>query len=179
MKKLMVLTFLSFFAFSSISLKYLFAAEPSSSVKIGVVDFERALNEVNEGKRAKQALKSEFESKKKELESMEKELKNMKEEIEKQRMILSADALKAKTDTFQEKFRQYQLKTRDYSNEMARKETTLTKSIIEHLRDIVTKIAKSEGYTFVFEKSQGGVVVGPSSADLTDRVIKEYNASRK
>lgn len=155
------------------------AAAPSAGVKIGIVDFERAINEVNEGKSAKAQLKSEFDSKKKELETMENDLKNMKNDLDKQRMILSADALKTKSDAFQEKFRTYQEKTRNYSTEMAQKETTMTKSIVEKLQGLVAKIANSEGYNYVFEKSQGGIIVGPQNADLTDRVIKDYNAGKK
>lgn len=177
MKKLLVLLTSTLLICGIVGVKVVRAAGPD--LKIGIVDFERAINEVNEGKRAKESLKTEFDNKKKELEAMENELKTMKTELEKQRMILSADALKSKTDAFQEKFKTFQTKTRDYSNEMAQKETTLTKSIVERMQSIVTKIATDEGYTFVFEKSQGGVLVGPTSADLTDRVIKDYNASKK
>ncbi|MBI3754759.1 MAG: OmpH family outer membrane protein [Deltaproteobacteria bacterium] len=59
-------------------------------------------------------------------------------------------------------------------NEEMEKKTVIIKDMIE----IVKKLAKERGYTFVFE-TQGGIVYNPSEADITDEVIKLYNAEYK
>jgi len=54
-----------FFGVLSLSLVLIFnpLVVKAENLKIGVVDFQRALNEVNEGKTAKARLKAEFEEK--------------------------------------------------------------------------------------------------------------------
>src|SRR3989338_1267006 len=72
----------------------LYAGDPV--IKVAVVDFQLALNNVEQGKKAKAALKIEFDSKQKKLDLMQKELQTMKEDIEKQRVVLSESSLRSK-----------------------------------------------------------------------------------
>lgn len=154
------------------------AATDSTSavnIKIGTVDLNRALNEVEEGKQAKAKLEREFKAKKSELDTMKNELQAMGAELEKQGQLLSNEALKEKRENYQRKFIEYQQKARDYTEELARQEGESTGKIIGKLRTVVERIAQRDGYTLILEKSQGAVVYGPSSADITDQVIKQYN----
>jgi len=145
------------------------------SIKIGTVDLNRALNEVEEGKRAKAKLEQEFKAKKAELDTMKNDLQTMGAELEKQGQLLSAEALKEKRENYQRKFIEYQQKAREYTEQLAQQESESTGKIIGKLRTVVEKIAQRDGYTLVLEKSQGAVVYGPTSADITDQVIKQYN----
>jgi outer membrane protein len=145
------------------------------AISIGVVDLGRALNEVNEGKKAKANLEKEFKSKKAELENMKNEITKLRSELEKKSHLLSQDAMKEKSQNYQNKFMAYQQKAKAFTEELARKEGESTGKIISKLRTVVVEIAKKDGYTFVLEKSQGGVVYGPTSADITTQVIKRYN----
>ncbi|MBW2259706.1 MAG: OmpH family outer membrane protein, partial [Deltaproteobacteria bacterium] len=48
----------------------------------------------------------------------------------------------------------------------------ITKDVFE----IVEKIGKREGYTLILDRRVGGIVYAPTAIDITDKVIKEYNA---
>lgn len=144
------------------------------AISIAVVDLSRALNEVAEGKKAKANLEKEFNAKKAELDKMKDEITIVRDELERKSHLLSQDALKEKRDEFQSKFMEYQQKAKDYTEQLARKESESTGLIIGKLRTVVETIAQRDGYTYVLEKSQGGVVYGPLSADITDQVIKQY-----
>lgn len=144
------------------------------NVSIAVVDLGRALNEVPEGKKAKANLEREFKAKKGQLDNMKNEITSLRAELEKKSSLLSQDALKEKRDNYQRKFMEYQQKAKEFTEALAKKEGESTSRIIGKLRTTVERIAKKDGYTFVFEKSQGGVIYGPSSADITSEVIKQY-----
>src|SRR5437879_5675620 len=60
--------------------------------KIAYVDLQRALEETDEGKKAKAKLKADFEKKQKELDARQDELKKIKQELDKQLPILKPDA---------------------------------------------------------------------------------------
>src|SRR3989338_8438472 len=90
--------------------------------KVAVVSLQRALNEVEEGKKAKTALQTDFASKQKEIESLKDELKKMRDDVEKQKMVLSEDALKAKSNEMQTKLMNLQQKAGDYEKQLQQKE---------------------------------------------------------
>src|SRR4051812_44361216 len=71
--------------------------------KIAYVDLQRALEETEEGKRAKAKLKSDFEKKQKELDARQEELKKMKADLDKQSNILKPEALQQKQQELQGK----------------------------------------------------------------------------
>jgi len=154
------------------------AAAKAEENKFGYVDFNRALNEVEEGKRTKASLKAEFEKKQKQLELMQKELKTMQADLEKQKLILSAEAMKKKEEAFRNKFIEVNQKLAQYRDEMAKREMEATGKILNKLRDIVREIGQAEGYTMILEKSQDVVIYSPAGADLTSRVIKQFNKGK-
>lgn len=154
------------------------AAADTGSYKFGYVDFNRALNEVDAGKRAKANLKAEFKQKQKKLEMMQKELTAMQKGLEKQRLILSAEALKKKEEVFRKKFIDVNQKLGAYKEEMAKKEIEATGKILLKLRTIVKGIGSKEGYTMILEKSQDVVIYSPPGADLTTRVISTFNKGK-
>lgn len=172
---LVVLVFAALLVFKPASAAQDLNATSETTVKIGVVDLNRALNEVNEGKKAKADLEKEFKAKKGELDSIKNEIESLRQTLEKKSAILSAEALKDERENYQRKFIEYQQKAKDYTEKLAMEEGETTSKIIGKLRAVVETIAKKEGYTFVFEKSQGGVVYGPTSADITNDLIKQYN----
>ena len=156
-----------------------FAAKNDNVVKFGYIDFNKALNEVNEGKKAKAKLQKEFNEKQKELEKMQNKLKSMKAELEKQRLLLSPEALQKKEEVYRKTFMDMQQKLYAFKQEMANRETAVTQGILDKLKGIVKEIGDDEHYTMILEKSQDVVLYSPSSNDLTDRVIKIFNKSKK
>lgn len=154
-------------------------AADSPAYKFGYVDFQRTLNDVEEGKKAKATLKSEFDEKQKKLDVVQNELQAMKTDLDKQRLILSADALKEKEENYRKKFMELQQKLGSYKEELQRKEAKLTSDILTVVHKIVADIGQKEGYTLILERSQEVVLYSPSDADLTNRVIKEYNGMDK
>lgn len=147
--------------------------------KFGYVDFQRALNEVEEGKKAKAMLKSEFDEKQKKLDVVQSQLQAMKTDLDKQRLILSADALKDKEEEYRKKFMELQQKLGSYKEELQSKEGKLTAEILSVIHKMIFDIGQKEGYTLILEKSQDLVLYSPTDADLTARVIKDYNGLPK
>ena len=178
MKKLAVTMMVAMLVVGGVAAKAIAATEASGGSKFGYVDFNRALNEVEEGKKAKAALKAEFDQKQKELEMKQKELQALQQDLEKQKLVLSADAMKAKEEEFRKKFIDVNQKAQTYQTDMAKREMDATGKILTRLRDIVRGIGQSEGYTLILETSQNVVLYSPQGADLTTRVIGMFNSGK-
>jgi outer membrane protein len=150
----------------------------AENIKIGLVDFQRALNEVEEGKVAKAGLKSQFESKQQALNAKQESLKKLKESIEAQQAALSAEAMRQKEAQYRDQFLDLQKTLAEFRQEMATKEAELTQSIVTKLRLTVQKIGSQDGYSLIFEKSQDTVLYAPQATDITTKVIQAYNSGK-
>jgi len=147
----------------------------AEDVKIGGVDFQKALNEVEQGKRAKASLKSEFEAKQKKLALQQDELKTMQLEAQKQGSVLSQDAMAAKQKQFSDKLTELQKNMESYRTELVTKEAKMTNQILQNLKTITAEVGSKEGYTMIVETSQDAVLYAKTKDDLTQRLITMYN----
>lgn len=151
-------------------------AASAQPLKIGVVDLQRALNETEDGRKAKAQLKGLFDKRQKTLDQQQDSLRSMKENLEKQKDVLSREVLAKKLDEYQKAFAELQTTYMEFQRELGAKEGELTKGILERMHRIMRRIGQSEGYALVLDRSEAGVVYTPSSYDLTDVLIQRYNA---
>ena len=148
-------------------------ASAQQAMKIGVVDFQQALNDVEEGKSARKVLETRFEEKRLGLEARKAELEQMQESLEAQKNLLSETALRAKEAEFNSKAMTFQQDMMAANQEMQLMEQELTADILEKMLTVAQKIAKEEGYNFVVEAQS--VVYADDAYDLTAKVIKTFN----
>ena len=145
--------------------------------RIAVVDLQRALNETEDGRRAKARLKRLFEKRQQQLDKTQNSLKAQKEQIE---QLIASKApqktIQERAATYQKALIELQSTYMEYQRELAEQEGQLTREIIARMERILRRIGQSEGYTLIVERNEGGVVWVPSNLDLTDQVIQRYNA---
>jgi outer membrane protein len=143
--------------------------------KIGVVDLQRALNEVDEGKAAKALLKKDFDEKQKQLDGKKAEFDKLQADFEKQAVVMSDAAKKEKATDLDKRARELQGLFVQLQKDLSDRERDATKGIFDRMASIVRDIAQADGFAVVLERG-AGVVFATSSLDLTDEVIRKYNA---
>lgn len=148
----------------------------AQATRIAVVDLQRALNETEDGRRAKARLKRLFKRRQQTLDKRQGELKALKEDIERQKNVLSREALQKRVEAYQKAFIELQSTYVEYQRELAQKEAQLTRSIIARMERILRRIGQAEGYELIVERNEGGVIWVPTNLDVTDLVIQRYNA---
>lgn len=158
-----------FFGFSGLA--------AAADVKVAVVDFQRALNEVNEAAGVRTKLESMYSDRKAAIEKMQKGLLAKKDELDKQTTILSDSARKAKEDDFTKAQVEYQQTASRYESEMQQAYGSAMQDFIDKMKKIAVAIGQERGYTVVLEATEGGVVYWADTVDITDELIKRYNAA--
>ena len=148
-------------------------------LKIGYVDLRRAVGEVEDGKSAKAQLKKDFDQKQKSLDDMQNELKKMKEELDKQAVVMSEEAKREKQGELDRKFLEMQNKAMQMQSELSGREQELMRSIFDKMSQVVREIADAEGFSYVFEKTDAGILHAPAASDLTNELVRRYNARFK
>jgi len=151
----------------------------SSNLKIGSVDMQRTVNECNAGKEAKNILAKEVEKVQRLIAEKQKEIQEMKETLEKQGLMLTLEARAAREKEYQTKIRDYQRWGEDIQNEVNQKRTEMEKNIAIGLQKVVEKLGEDEGYTLILEKNENIVLFTSKVTDITDLVIKTYDAQKK
>ena len=149
----------------------------ATDFKIAYVDIQRAVNECNAGKDAKKAITKDVEKIQRLNAEKQKELQTIKESSEKQTLMMTPDARAAKEKEFQGKVRDYQRWVDDNQKEIQQKTVEMEQNISSGLQKVIQKVGADEGYTLILEK---GLVLYVSKAlDITDRVIKAFDAQKK
>jgi outer membrane protein len=151
----------------------------SAEVKIGLVDIQRAINESQAGKDAKKALAKEAEKFQKQLQDKQRELQTLKESFEKQSMMLSQEAKVNKEKEYQTKLRDFQRWGQDSQNDLNAKRAEMERHISLGLQKVIKKVGEEDGYTIVLERNEAIVLYGSKTNDITDRVIKAFDAQKK
>ena len=148
-------------------------ASSAQKLKIAVVDVERAIMSIPDGKAAKSKLEREAKKKQKALDKQQKDLLAMKESLERQASLLQESAKKQKIMEYQQNLAQLQEKYVKMQQELKEKEAKLLKPIFEKVNNAIESVAKSGGYALVLER-RAGVLFANDALDVTDKVIKAY-----
>lgn len=151
------------------------AASPAQGAKIAFVDLEYALNNVDEGKKAKAVLEQDYKRKKDALQATEANLVRMENELSGQKLVLSADALRQKEQDLESAKARYQAEKKAAYEEWQKKEATLTRDLLERITEIVQQIGKDGGYQFILERHDASVLYAQENIDLTRQVIERFN----
>ena len=147
--------------------------------KIGYVDLQKALNTSEAGKAAKEKISKKVKEYEGTIDTRQKEIKKLKEELEKQAMLLSEDARGAKERDYQQKVKEFQRFTKDIQEELQQKDNEFTKQILEELFKVIKEVGEKEGYTLILEQSESSILYADEKVNLTDKVIKAFDAKKK
>lgn len=141
--------------------------------KLGYVDLQRALNEVEEGAKAKSALKKEFDEKQKQLDSKQNELKALKEELDSRGSLMKPEIKQDKLNELQKKLMETQQTYFALQQELSKREQDATGEIFKKMSVIMQTMGEDQGYTLIVEKS--AVLYAKGALDLTNELIRRYN----
>jgi outer membrane protein len=144
-------------------------------LKLGYVDMEKAVNDSQAGKDARQKFVAYMNKRRAEAEKKKEDLKTMKQILEKQGALLSEDVRIQKEQEYQQKVREYQLYLKNLRDDARTKEMEMSKKIIRQIQRIIFSYAKKEHYAMIFEKSRSGLLYASDPLDLTDTIIRIYN----
>jgi outer membrane protein len=154
------------------------ALATAQDLKVGYVDYQKVLLEVEDGKAAKSRLQKWVESREKEIAQEQQNLLKEKETLEKQASAMSEDVRAQKAADFQKKYLELMQKFEKSRAEVAEKERKEMEPIIGKIDEVINRIAQRDGLSMVFEKRDSGLVYALSQFDLTNEVIRNYNSAK-
>ena len=144
--------------------------------KVGVVNLQRALQETKKGKAAKATLEKELEDKKKKVEAERTAIQKASDEFQKKSSVLSEKARNQKGGELQQRMASFQELVQKSQAEIQGREAEMTRPILEGLRTMIGDIAKKKSVNMVFEENTSGLLFAKEKVDITEDLIKAYDA---
>ncbi len=159
----------------------LFVPQVNAEIKVGVVDFQKAVELSEDGKKARASFQPKVEKKQRELKAKQDELNKLKEELEMQMQssLLNKAAQLEKQNDYKTKLRDFQRYYEDAQEELRLEEGKLMEKMLRALQEVIQKLGKAEGFDLILEKSQSAVLYRSDKIDITDKVIEYFNTSKK
>ena len=152
----------------------------AEELKLATVDLQRALNECDAGKKAKEDFKSQVDKLQADLNKQKTEIEKIKDDVEKKGMVLKDEERKNIERDYQKRLRDFQRTYKDSQAELQQRDNELTSEIIRELQEVIAEYGAKQTYTLILEASNTGAVLYNSRAvDITDQIIQEYNSKRK
>jgi outer membrane protein len=152
------------------------AAAVGGSGKIGMVDMQKILRESKNSQKVRTAFMKDVEKRKAAIVAKEGEIRKLEEEF-KGLAPGALDARKVKGDQIKHEMRELKYLSEDAEGELKRKEMEITQKVIGEIMQVVRNYARGERFTIILDRM--AVITAEESIDITDRILKLYDAQKK
>ncbi len=153
------------------------AAPARADLKVGVVDMQRALNECDAGKRARDQVKAKFEKAQDQLKRQREDLDRRRQDYDKRAVVLKEEERRNLEKDLESRGLEFKRKYEDFQRELKETDSELTSGIVEELYGIVRDYGAKNNFSLVLEASNGALLYNDKTTDITDEIIKLHNAS--
>lgn len=155
------------------------APMPSEGSKIGYVDLQRVVAETRDGKAARSHIESLRKTRQAELDKSTAEFQTLRSTLARQKLVLKPEIVEQRERELAEKMSTLQNTYLRLQQDLSAEEVKAIKQVTGKTQPILGRIAADEGLTLVLEKNEAGVLWAAPSMDLTNEVIRRYEAGHK
>jgi len=147
-------------------------------VKIGVLDSQRVLETSAEGKRAIAQLEDRNKKLQAEVVKLNDQIKSLEGRLSTQRLTLTPEAAQAINADLVRKQTEQKRLSEDAGRELQELQFKLLNKIQAELIPLIEALGKEKDLDIIFDLAKSGAVYFKPTADLTDEVIRRYDASK-
>jgi outer membrane protein len=149
------------------------AGQASAEIKIGVVNFQKLLEDAPQTKTAMQALENEFGPRRRELLTMQNDLKAKDEKLQKEGAVM-AEADRANAEkTLRDQQREFSRKAGEFQDDASTRKNEELGKVQRYLVGEVQTYANAQGYDLVLAD---GVLFSKQTLDITAAVLAVLNS---
>lgn len=149
-----------------------------ADIKVGVVNSQEVLEKSAEGKRVMAQLEERNTKSQNELARMDEEIRKLQTRLNTQRLTLTQEALAQLSSDIERK----QTERKRYGEDQYREMQELTGRLFQRVQDellpIIEQLGKEKNLEIIFDLFKSGAIYFSPTIDLTQEVIKRYDASK-
>ncbi len=149
----------------------------SAPMRLAVIDVQRVLATSTAGKQAYEKLKKMQEDKIAKAQKMDEESKALENEINTKKLSLSEDKLNDLQKALSDKKIAMQRYAQDADREVSEARDRELAALEAKIKPIIDQIGKEMGLAAIFNKFESGLVYASEAIDITDTMIKRFDAA--
>lgn len=153
----------------------LLVAAPASAGKVGFVDAERAVAEVDEGRAKISELDEWAKPRRDRLDRLAARISELRQEIAQKQSIASEEAVQALQQDELQARRDFEDSRRDFEHELDQKQNEFLADVAVKVGTVASEYGRTNDYDAIFVLKAQPLIYVRESADLTDTVIRLYN----
>lgn len=158
------------------------AAAQAADLKIGFIDSERIFAGYQGTEEAKAEFQADIDKWSQELDTRRQELEKLNEEFQSQSLILSEAKRREREEDIQRKRSDLDAFVQEIwgpSGKVAQRNEQLTRPIVEKIKEVLNEIGQVQGFSIIFDATDGNVVYADDALDLTDEVLTRLNEQQQ
>jgi len=153
------------------------AAAPGAG-RVAVVDFQRAVTENAEGKKAQEKFMAELNKRQKDFEEKQKAMTDAQTKLQNGDKALSDDAKATLAKQIEKLNTELSRMNDDAQKDLGDLQQQLFRPIAEKTQDVVKSYSEENGFAVVFDISQGNsIIYRQDVADITTEIIRRVDAT--
>lgn len=152
-----------------------------ADLKVGFIDSERIFAGYTGTSEAQAEFDADIQKWTQDLEQQRRELEKATEEFQSQSLILSEAKRREREEEIQRRRNELDAFVQDIwgpNGKVAQRNEQLTRPIVEKIREVLNEIGDAEGFSIIFDATDGNIVYADNALDLTDRVLEQLNAQQ-
>ena len=146
--------------------------------RIGVINSQRVLENSAEGKRVIGQLQDKDKKVQDELAKIDEDIRKLESKLNTQRLTLSEQSLLDLRSDIERKRTDRKRRAEDSLRELQELQLRLFNKVKGELLPIIEQLGKEKGFDIIFDLANSGALYFSPGIDITDDVIKRYDASK-
>lgn len=149
------------------------------AIKVGVINSQDILENSTEGKKVIAQLQDKDKRTQDELARMDEETRKLETKLNTQRLTLSEESIIQISSDLEKKRTERKRYAEDSMRDFQELQVRLFNKVQNELMPIIQQIGKEKGFDVIFDLVKSGAIYFNPTIDITDEVIKKYNASKE
>lgn len=146
--------------------------------KIGVINSQQVLENSAEGKRVIAQLQDKDKRVQDELAKLDEDIRKLESKLNTQRLTLSEQSILDLRSDIDRKRTDRKRRAEDSLRELQELQLRLFNKVKGELMPIIEQLGKEKGFDIIFDLANSGALYFNPAIDITDEVIKRYDASK-
>lgn len=146
-------------------------------MRVAYVDMQKAISASKAGQEAQKKYEVSLKKAQSGIDAKKVDFEKQRENFTKQKQSLNAKALSEKQEQLINLEKDLKRSFEDTQDELRRENARLVGDLVKRLRAVVDEVGRADGFTLILERSAQTVLYADSSIDITDKVVKKFDAS--
>lgn len=144
-------------------------------VKMGFVDVEQVLANVEKGKAAREELERKQREAQARLQPLVEQLEGMQKELQAKQFVMSEEAVRAKQLDMVELKNRYETRAKEEEGQFKVDQQRLIGPLLEKLERVLEEVGRDNGFAVIMRTDAPSIVYSREALDVTDLVVEKFN----